>query len=77
MQRAKFLRNLPEEEREAIEACFNSIDEDCSGSLSTGELGELLRHTYGMEPNREQLLKLKVCCSGHCRRRSMAANAGS
>ena len=59
-QRSKFLRNLPDDEREAIVACFNSIDEDCSGSLTTAELGELLRHTYGMEPNREQLMKLKA-----------------
>ena len=31
-----------------------------SGSLTTAELGELLRLTYGMEPSREQLMKLKA-----------------
>ena len=54
----KFLRSLPDDEREAIAACFDDLDHDFSGTLSKDELTELLERTYGLKPSRSQVAKL-------------------
>ena len=57
-KREKFLRTLPDAEREAIAVCFDELDHDFSGSLSKDEMAELLERTYGMKPSKAEVNKL-------------------
>ena len=56
--REKFLRSLPDEEREAIAICFDELDADFSGTLSKDEMAELLERTYGMTPSKHDVARL-------------------
>lgn len=57
-KKEKFLRSLPDDEREAIAICFDELDHDFSGSLSKDEMAELLERTYGIKASRSQVAKL-------------------
>jgi Ca2+-binding EF-hand superfamily protein/CRP-like cAMP-binding protein len=57
-KREKFLRSLPDEEREAIAVCFDELDHDFSGTLSKDEMAELLERTYGMKPSKAEVTRL-------------------
>ena len=59
-KRALFLRNVSDEEREKITACFQELDSSGDGSLDQDEVEGLLKRIYGMEPSRKQMTQLMI-----------------
>ena len=58
---AKFIRSLPEEERQTIARCFNEIDVDFSGSLNYDELAALVKRPRSpMDPSYLSILLVPI-----------------
>ena len=59
-KRVEYLRSVSDSEREAIQMCFDELDESGDGCLDMEELGLLMRRIYGFEPTSKALAQLMI-----------------